>query len=140
MHMPQLPPPFEGRIRTSISQYTEILKTMRRIALAVEKSDSSLQREVQLLHDLQEQARRDDLGLLDELQNGSPSLLQHPLVIERTELLQQVLDLNTSLVPKIKGAMTILGHELGTFKDGRVMMTGYKQGKRKQGRILNCRI
>ena len=138
--MPQLPALLEDRIRSSIARYSEILKTMRRIALAVERSDTSLNREVQQLHDLQEQARKDDLGLLDELQKGGSSLLGHPLVVERTEVLQQVLDTNASLVPKIKGAMTILAHELGTFKDGRVMMTGYRQGKKKQGRILNCRI
>jgi hypothetical protein len=139
--MPALhhPSRFETRLRTSIARYSEILKIMRRIALAVERSDPSLERQVKLLHDLQGQARKDDLGLLDELQEGPPSLLSHPLVAERTELLRQVLELNAVLVPKIKGAMTILAHEIGTFKDGRVMMTGYRQGSKKQGRFLNCR-
>ncbi|HKK33033.1 MAG TPA: hypothetical protein VJ934_05655 [Desulfomicrobiaceae bacterium] len=134
-HRPSL---FEDRLRTSIARYSEILKTMRRIALAVERSDPSLEREVRLLHDLQEQARKDDLGLLDELQEGPPSLLSHPLVAERTELLRQVLELNAALVPKIKGAMTILADELGNFKNGRVFMGGYKQGRRKHGRIVSC--
>jgi hypothetical protein len=79
------------------------------------------------MKELQEEAGLNDQDLLTEIAQNLPAWRAHPLFRERMQLLEQIMEMNDLLLPKIRGMMSVTAAELVQLKEGRAAVSGYNQ-------------
>ncbi len=116
----------ETCLRKSIKQYRQILDHARQLEQLLVKSDPDELREYTLrLQELQDEAGMNDRIFLEVFPLNSTAWKDHPLFLERTRLLEQIVEMNHLLLPRIRGMMAVTAHELSQIKGGRVAVAGY---------------
>jgi Zn-dependent oligopeptidase len=116
----------EQCLHTSIEQYRVIIAHARRLDTLLQDADSAaLQTYTEQLQRLQDVAGVNDERVFELYAADSEYWKQHPLFIERNELLEQIVELNHLLLPRIRGIMAVIASELAQIKSGRVAVTGY---------------
>jgi len=126
----------EKSLLLSIDQYQAVLQSLQQISDALTSNDSAMEALIQTMSSRQAEAQQHDESLLVLLGEAGSTISSHPLYIKRMALIREVLELNHLLLPKINGMMALISHELSGLKNGRVVLGGYKQVERKQGRIV----
>lgn len=126
----------EKSLLLSIDQYQAVLQSLQQISDALTSNDSVIEALIQTMSSKQAEAQQHDELLLVLLGEAGSTVSSHPLYIKRMALIREVLELNHLLLPKINGMMALISHELSGLKNGRVVLGGYKQVERKQGRIV----
>ncbi|MEA3465266.1 MAG: hypothetical protein U9R29_04575 [Thermodesulfobacteriota bacterium] len=136
----QISPQLENSLLCSIEHYQAILLQLQMISNSLTVSDANLE---ELIHDFNAQqaaAQQHDANLLELLRCSDVVVAKHPLYVQRSELIAQVLDLNHLLLPKIDGIMALISSELAGLKSGRALLGRYKQSTHNQGRIVKSRV
>lgn len=132
----QLLPQLEKSLLLSIEQYQVVLQRLQLISQSLTVNESTLQDLVQKMSSQQMQAQQHDAELLEMIREAAPSISDHPLYLQRKALIEEVIELNHLLLPKINGMMALVSHELTGLKKGRTVLGGYKQTTHKQGRLV----
>lgn len=110
----------------SIDQYRVIIAHARRLESLLQDADSAaLQSYTEELQRLQDDAGVNDERVFELYAADSEYWKQHPLFIERNELLEQIVELNHLLLPRIRGIMAVIASELAQIKSGRTAVAGY---------------
>jgi Zn-dependent oligopeptidase len=116
----------EHYLHTSIKQYRVIIDHARHLDVLLQDADpAALQAYTERLQQLQDQAGANDERVFELYAADSEYWKQHPLFIERNELLEQIVELNHLLLPKIRGIMAVIASELAHIKSGRSAVAGY---------------
>ncbi len=126
------------RLSVSVKQYEIILEKTKIIEKALNDSQCSLL--TSLTEELKLEMER--AKILDSELTGLDSKNKTPkidaLLEIKLDLMQQVLDINNILKPRIKNMQAIKSSELKKIKHGRTTATGYAQHfTSKTGRIIN---
>ncbi len=118
----------EACLKKSIKQYRQILDHAEQLDHLLIKSDPEELRDYTVrLQELQDEAGMNDRIFLEVFPHNSDAWKDHPLFQERTRLLEQIVELNHLLLPRIRGMMAVTAHELSQIKGGRVAVAGYHQ-------------
>ncbi len=118
----------ETCLRKSIEQYRQIIAHAGQLDHLLQKSDpDELQSYTVKLQELQDEAGLNDRVFLEVFPRNSTYWQEHPLFIERTRLLEKIVELNYLLLPRIRGMMAVTANELTQIKSGRVAVAGYHQ-------------
>lgn len=127
--------PMETCLRKSIEQYKQIIAHADQLDHLLKKSDpAELHNYTVRLQELQDEAGLNDRIFLEVFPHNSTYWQDHPLFLERSRLLEKIVELNHLLLPRIRGMMAVAAHELSQLKSGRVAVAGYHQvpAQRKQ--------
>ena len=125
----------ETCLRKSIEQYKQIIEHAGQLDQLLLKSDpEKLQSYTERLQHLQDEAGLNDRIFLEIFPHTSTYWQDHPLFLERTRLLEKIVELNHLLLPRIRAMMAVTANELSQLKSGRVAVAGYHHApaKRKQ--------
>ncbi len=113
-------------LKQSIEQYRVIMSHARHLESLLKKADpAALQHYTERLQQLQDEASENDERVFELYAGDSEYWKQHPLFIERNELLEQIVELNHLLLPRIRGIMAVVASELAQIKSGRTIVAGY---------------
>ena len=129
----------ESMLLQSIQQYEEILACMEKMDTEVGTADSvTLEYFSNSLQTLQGQATQFDLILLAQFleKSSQPESLQN-LIAKREQLQREVFSLNQRITEKASRVQSLLAHEMIKLRNGLSAMTGYRQPRHNQGRIVN---
>lgn len=128
----------ESCIKKSIEQYRRIIDHAGKLEQLLQNPDPrELKIYTQRMHELQEEAALHDRVFQELFAHNSNTWKKHPLFIERTRLLEQIVDLNHLLLPKIRGMMAVTAHELSQIRGGRVAVSGYQQPGARSSRLIS---
>ena len=123
----------ETCLKKSIEQYRQIIDHAGQLDNLLLKSDpDELQNYTARLQELQDEAGLNDRVFLEVFPHNSTYWQDHPLFLERTRLLEKIVELNHLLLPRIRGMMAVTAHELTQIKGGRVAVAGYHQAPARQ--------
>lgn len=126
----------ETCLRKSIQQYRQILAHAEQLdQLLITADPEELRGYTLRLQELQDEAGLNDRIFLEVFPSNSEVWKDHPLFIERTQLLEQIVELNHLLLPRIRGMMAVTAHELSQIKGGRVAVAGYHQAPARQNQL-----
>lgn len=135
--MEQHPNQLHSFLQISIDQYTDILQLMG----AITQNKSLCIEELTILGkqilSRQKTATETDEHLLALLAESSAEMMDDKRIAKRTRLLQQVIELNKIITPKLSNIKSLMGSELQQVKKGRSAIKGYQQTEIKHGRNLN---
>jgi len=113
-------------LEKSINRYRQIVEHAQQLELLLTKGDpEKLKQYTARLQQLQEEAGLHDKSLLEEIGRDSARWQAHPLFRERMQLLEQIVEMNDLLLPRIRGMMSVTAAELAQLKDGRTAVSGY---------------
>ena len=127
----------ETCLRKSIEQYRQIIAHAGQLDHLLQKSDpDELQSYTAKLQELQDEAGLNDRVFLEVFPRNSIYWQDHPLFIERTRLLEKIVQLNYLLLPRIRGMMAVTANELTQIKSGRVAVAGYHQAPAQQNQYV----
>lgn len=113
-------------LKRSIQQYRTIIDHAKQLDQLLSKGDPELlQRYTTRLNELQSEAGLLDRELLEEMALESSRWRAHPLFQQRTQLLEQIVEMNDLQLPRIRGMMSVTAAELGQLKEGRAAISGY---------------
>ena len=127
----------ETCLRKSIEQYRQIIDHAQQLDQLLKKSDpDELRLYTTRLHELQDAANLHDRFFLELFSQNSVVWKDHPLFLERTQLLEKIVELNHLLLPRIHGMMAVTAHELTQIKGGRVAVNGYHQSASRKNRPI----
>ncbi len=116
----------ETCLKKSIEQYQQIVDHAGQLEQLLKTSDpDELQGYTVRLQELQDEAGLNDRVFLEVFPQNSTYWQNHPLFIERSRLLEQIVELNHLLLPRIRGMMAVTANELSQVKSGRVAVAGY---------------
>lgn len=125
-------------LQTSIVQYTEILKLMEQITQAkISLSVAEFSIIGMKILNRQKAATETDKTILALLPESLSDITIASKNTIRTGLLEQVVQLNHAITPKLVDIHSLMNSDLQHLKKGCSAMQGYKQSTRKPGRILN---
>ncbi len=114
------------QLEKSINLYRQIIEHAERLEQLLAKGDpEQLQRYTIRLNELQAEAGLHDRELLEEMAPHSTRWSAHPLFHQRTQLLEQIVEMNDLQLPRIRGMMSVNAAELGQLKEGRAAISGY---------------
>ncbi|HEY5674082.1 MAG TPA: hypothetical protein VIR78_10275 [Malonomonas sp.] len=118
----------ESRLHKSIEQYREIFAHARQLDALLSRGESELLvNYTKRLNELQQEAALNDQPMLEEIARDSTFWQTSPLLLERTQLLKQIVEMNDLLLPRVRGMMAVAAAEMAQLKDGRVAISGYQQ-------------
>ena len=113
-------------LQKSIEQYRKIVEHAQQLEQLLVKADADqLQVYIARLNELQAEAGLHDRQLLEDFALDSARWQAHPLFQQRMQLLEQIVEMNDLLLPKIRGMMSVSAAELVQLKDGRTAVSGY---------------
>lgn len=116
----------EETLKKSIEQYRGIIDHARHLEGLLQDADpAELQGYTETLQQLQDEASVNDELVFDLYSSDADYWKQHPLFIERAQLLEQIVELNHLLLPRIRGIMAVVASELAQIKSGRTAVAGY---------------
>ena len=136
----QISPQLEQSLLCSIEHYQAILQQLQLLSNSLTASDANFEGLIQDFNAQQAAAQQHDGDLLELLRHSGAVVAKHPLYLQRSDLIAQVLDLNHLLLPKIDGIMALISNELAGLKSGRAVLGGYKQTTHNQGRIVRSSV
>ena len=118
----------EKCLEKSIEYYRRIVEHAHQLEKLLGKADpEELRSYTARLHELQAEAIQTDRVFNELFSRDSKAWSDHPLVAERSELIEQIVKMNHLLLPRIRGMMAVAAHEISQIKGGRVAMAGYHQ-------------
>lgn len=127
----------ETCLKKSIEQYRQIIAHANQLDSLLLKSDpDELQRYTARLQELQDEAGLNDRVFLEVFPHNSTYWQDHPLFLERSRLLEKIVELNYLLLPRIRGMMAVTANELTQIKGGRVAVAGYHHAPAKQNQFV----
>ncbi len=127
----------ETCLKKSIEQYRQIIAHAGQLDHLLLKSDpDELQSYTARLQELQDEAGLNDRIFLEVFPHNSTYWQNHPLFLERSRLLEKIVELNYLLLPRIRGMMAVTANELKQIKGGRVAVAGYHQTPAKQNQFI----
>lgn len=127
----------ETCLQKSIEQYRQIIDHAGQLDHLLLKSDpDELQSYTARLQELQDEAGLNDRIFLEVFPHTSTYWQDHPLFLERTRLLEKIVELNHLLLPRIRGMMAVTAHELSQIKGGRVAVAGYHQAPARSNQYV----
>ena len=127
----------ETCLQKSIEQYRQIIAHAGQLDHLLLKSDpDELQSYTARLQELQDEAGLNDRVFLEVFPHTSTYWEDHPLFLERTRLLEKIVELNHLLLPRIRGMMAVTAHELSQIKGGRVAVAGYHQAPARSNQYV----
>ena len=125
-------------LQTSIDQYTDILLLMESMTQTkMNFSVEELSITGKKIISKQEIATATDKQLLPLLSQSTTEMKGDEKVAKRTELLRQVMQLNTVITRKLVNIKSLMGSELQQVKKGRFAIKGYHQTETKHGKNIN---
>jgi hypothetical protein len=114
------------RLHKSIEQYRQIVEHAGQLDQLLAKGDPvQLQEYTVRLNELQAKADLHDREMLGEIALDSTRWQAHPLFQQRMQLLEQIVEMNDLLLPRIRGMMSVTAAELAQLKEGRAAVSGY---------------
>lgn len=125
----------ETCLQKSIEQYRQIVEHAHKLEKLLSKADpEDLRSYTTRLHELQDEASLNDRVFYELFSRDSDAWRDHPLFLERSELIEQIVKMNHLLLPRIRGMMAVAAHEISQIKGGRVAMAGYHQPSLRKGK------
>ena len=122
----------EDCLKKSVEQYRRIIEHAEQLEALLKKAEPEVLRQYTArLRELQDEANLHDRVFFEIFSKNSENWKDHPLFIERTQLLEKIVKLNQLLLPRIRGMMAVTAHELSQIKGGRVAVAGYHQPSSK---------
>ena len=116
----------EACLQESIAQYQVILDHVKQLeGLLRNSKPEEIEAYTVRLNELQHEAGLNDHDLLAEIARDAAAWKAHPLFQQRMQLLEQIMEMNNLLLPRIHGMMAVTGAELAQLKDGRTAISGY---------------
>ena len=113
-------------LQRSVEKYRAIIAHAQQLEQLLTKGDpQQLQQYTIRLQELQREAGRDDQDLLTEVAQDTAHWQAHPLFQQRMQLLEEIVEMNHLLLPRVRGMMSVNAAELAQLKDGRVAVSGY---------------
>ncbi|SHJ68368.1 hypothetical protein SAMN02745165_02942 [Malonomonas rubra DSM 5091] len=113
-------------LEKSLDQYRQIIEHAGQLEQLLSNGDPEQLRQYTMrLNQLQEEAGLHDQQLLAEIARDSARWQAHPLFQQRMQLLEQIMEMNNLLLPRIHGMMAVTGAELAQLKEGRTALSGY---------------
>jgi hypothetical protein len=121
-------------LQKSIEQYRRIIAHAQGLEELLVKGDpEQLRNYTATLAELQAEAGLHDRELLAAMARDAARWQAHPLFAERLQLLEQIVEMNHLLLPRIHGMMSVTAAELVQIKDGRVAVAGYYPATSRPG-------
>ncbi len=118
----------ETCLQKSIEQYRQIIDHAGQLDQLLLKSDpDELRGYTVRLQELQDEAGLNDRVFFEVFSHNSAYWQSHPLFLERSQLLEKIVELNHLLLPRIRGMMAVTANELSQIKGGRAAVSGYHQ-------------
>ncbi|NOY13701.1 MAG: hypothetical protein GXP51_08500 [Deltaproteobacteria bacterium] len=115
-------------LQQSIKQYRKIVEHAQQLDQLLAKGDpEQLQDYTARLQTLQTEAGLNDQQLLTGIARDSVRWQAHPLFHQRMQLLEQIVEMNKLLLPRVRGMMSVTAAELTQLREGRVAVSGYHQ-------------
>lgn len=128
----------ESCIKKSIEQYQSIIDHAAQLEGLLKKADpEEISVYTRRMQELQDEASLHDRVFHDLFIQNSDHWKNHPLFVERTRLLGQIVALNQQILPKIRGIMAMTVHELSQIKSGRTVVSGYHPPARQSRQSLS---
>lgn len=116
----------EKLLTCSVKQYCELQKeTAELVKMIDEKEYSKVGEHAVQLKAMQADACLNDEQLLPLLKEDIIDLEKNELFTKRLEYIQSIVDLNRSILPKIKSAMVVTSAEIREISGGRTAIAGY---------------
>lgn len=113
-------------LEKSNARYQAVLEHARLLENLLVKGDpKDLAAYTARLNELQHEAGLNDRVLLEKIARDAASWKAHPLFQQRMQLLEQIMEMNNLLLPRIHGMMAVTEAELAQLKDGRTALSGY---------------
>lgn len=118
----------DNSLQKSIEHYRRIIEHAQQLESLLTQGDArQLQNYTEQLHALQAEAGLHDREFLQEMSRNVEHWQAHPLFQQRRQLIEQILEMNNLLLPRIRGMMSVTAAELVQLKEGRVAVSGYHQ-------------
>lgn len=119
----------EEMLQKSVEQYQRLLDHARQLEQLLSKNNpTQVQQHAERLNELQLAATEHDKQLLAQIEPDLQRWQSHPLFQERQQLLEQIINLNNLILPRIRGMMSVTAAELAQLKSGRTAFSGYHPG------------
>ena len=127
----------ETCLRKSIEQYQRIVEHAEQLERLLKKSHpEELRNYTSRLQELQDEASLNDRVFFELFSRNSSYWREHPLFLERSRLLERIVELNHLLLPRIRGMMAVTANELSQIKGGRAAVSGYHSQSVRQRKAL----
>ncbi len=124
------------QLQKSIDHYRRIIDHAKLLEELLRNNEpEQLRNYTTQLRAMQEEAGLHDRELLKEIALNTEQWQAHPLFQERLKLLQQIIEMNNLLLPRIRGIMSVASAELSQVKDGRVAVAGYHPATSQNGSV-----
>ncbi len=131
MNSPELQ--VEKYLLLSVEQYRDLLQHAKDVLQVIDSCDySQIDEQVLKLRELQAAAAKNDEELLPLLQADLPTWKKDRRYQMRTNYINSILEINESLVPKIRSIMAVTSAELKKMHSGRTALAGYSSQKSRQ--------
>lgn len=116
----------EEFLQRSVEQYRRLFAHAKQLEQLLSKNNpEQVQQHAARLNELQAEAAEHDKQLLAQIEQDTQRWQSHPLFQERQQLLEQIVNLNNLILPRIRGMMSVTAAELGQLKNGRTAFSGY---------------
>ncbi len=126
----------EKLLEKLVQKYQEMLAQVREVRRAVLKADTDKMHELSAAMDKTQLEARTIEGELAPYIEQYPELSESILFRDRMSLIEQILQVRESILPKCKGVLAVNRNELGKIANGRVLMKGYHSNLQKKGRLI----
>ncbi len=113
-------------LNKSIARYRAVLEHAEQLEALLSKGDpQQLKAYTIRLGELQHEAGLNDHELHAEVAQDFVNWQAHPLFQQRMQLLEQIVEMNDLLLPRIRGMMSVTAAELGQLRGGKAAVAGY---------------
>jgi hypothetical protein len=129
----------ETALQRSIERYRQMIGLLGSIEQEVgTASDEGLRQMNTLLLETQNEVSAADRLIMEysKADTALPVSIRN-LLAEREKLVGDVLLLNRNVTIKAMGVRSLLAHEIGTLRNGKTALSGYRSPQHNQGRIVN---
>ncbi len=124
-------------LQNSVARHRAVLRHMKIMQQVLDSNAGGVIALTEEFNRLSRLAQEHDATLPQLLTQTDDDVASHTLFKQRTELLNEVLELNRLLLPKINGMMSLISNELSELKNGRALVSGYKQAAGPNGSIVS---
>jgi hypothetical protein len=131
------PEKLEAALQLSIDNYSRMITLLHRIETEIgSASHEALRKMNSLLTEMQTQASATD-RLVITAKDEPASENVRALISTRARLINDILLLNSNVTVKAMGVKSLLAHEIGTLRNGKSALDGYRPQQHNQGRIVS---
>ncbi len=127
----------QALLNQSIKEYKLILGKTNEIEDLLIKLDSeAITSQASTLDSLLSNSQKTDTIINNEL-GRHPDVQNHPLFIQRSDIIKQIFEKNKEIAPKVLGILAVYKTEFKKIRTGMKSISGYSQEKNLTGKLVS---